>query len=65
VLQQCIKAIKTALIPTVVRHAGRHQVQIKTSISISSFIKLRLGDTLRLVVYHNWRHLIQAKNACN
>lgn len=34
----------------------------KTSISISSFLKLRLGDTLRVVVYHNDRHLVQANN---
>lgn len=34
----------------------------KTSISISKLIKLRLGDTLRVVIYHNWRHVVQAKN---
>ncbi len=33
----------------------------KTSISISKLIKLRLGDTLRFVVYHNLRHIIQAE----
>ena len=33
----------------------------KTSISISSWIKLRLGDTLRVVIYHNQRHLVQAE----
>lgn len=33
----------------------------KTSISISSFIKLRLGDTFRVVIYHNQRHLEQAE----
>lgn len=32
----------------------------KTSISISKWIKLRLGDTLRVVVYHNLRHTVQA-----
>ena len=31
----------------------------KTAISISNFIKLRLGDTFRVVVYHNQRHLVQ------
>lgn len=36
--------------------------KIKTAISISKFIKLRLGDTLRVVVYHNQRHLVQANN---
>ena len=32
----------------------------KTPISISKWIKLRLGDTLRFVVYHNQRHIAQA-----
>ncbi|MCH5717305.1 DinB family protein [Niabella hibiscisoli] len=36
---------------------------IRTSISISSFIKLRLGDTLRVVIYHNERHIRQIKRA--
>lgn len=35
----------------------------KTGISISNLIKLRLGDTLRVVVYHNWRHVEQAQKA--
>ncbi len=34
----------------------------KTSISISKWIKLRLGDTFRVVVYHNERHILQANN---
>lgn len=33
----------------------------KTGISISKWIKLKLGDTFRVVVYHNQRHLLQAK----
>lgn len=36
---------------------------VKTSISISSLIKLKLGDTLRVVIYHNERHLRQIKSA--
>ena len=32
----------------------------KTSISISKLIKLKLGDTFRVVIYHNYRHLVQA-----
>jgi len=32
----------------------------KTAISISKWIKLRLGDTLRVVIYHNQRHVAQA-----
>lgn len=35
----------------------------KTAISISRFIKLKLGDTFRVLVYHNQRHLIQARKA--
>jgi hypothetical protein len=36
---------------------------IKTSISISSLIKLKLGDTLRVVIYHNERHVKQIARA--
>lgn len=32
----------------------------KTGTSIASWIKLRLGDTLRVVIYHNDRHIVQA-----
>lgn len=35
----------------------------KTSISITSLIKLKLGDTFRVVIYHNQRHLVQARKA--
>lgn len=35
--------------------------KVKTSISISKWIKIRLGDTFRVVVYHNVRHLVQAE----
>lgn len=34
-------------------------IKTKTKISISKFIKLRLGDTLQFVVYHNQRHIAQ------
>ena len=37
--------------------------KVKTSISISRLIKLKLGDTLRVVIYHNQRHLLQANKA--
>ncbi|WP_298517130.1 DinB family protein [uncultured Kordia sp.] len=33
----------------------------KTAISISKFIKLRLGDTFRVIIYHNERHIKQAE----
>ncbi|WP_375323310.1 DinB family protein [Flagellimonas sp. GZD32] len=36
--------------------------KIRTSISISKWIKLRLGDTFRVVIYHNQRHIVQAKH---
>ncbi len=36
----------------------------KTGISITRLIRLRLGDTLRVVIYHNWRHIEQAQHAC-
>ena len=35
----------------------------KTGISISKWIKLKLGDTFRIVIYHNLRHVIQAEKA--
>jgi hypothetical protein len=35
--------------------------KIKTGISISKWIKMRLGDTLRFVIFHNARHVAQAK----
>lgn len=35
----------------------------KTAISISKLIKLKLGDTFRVVVYHNERHIVQAQAA--
>lgn len=36
--------------------------RIKNSISISKWLKLRLGDTFRFVVYHIERHIWQAEN---
>lgn len=35
----------------------------KTAISISTLIKLKLGDTFRFVIYHNQRHIAQAFRA--
>lgn len=37
--------------------------KLKTAISISKLIKLSLGDTFRVVIYHNQRHIEQAKAA--
>lgn len=39
--------------------------KVKTSVSISPFIKLKLGDTLRIVIYHNERHIKQVKSILN
>lgn len=35
--------------------------KVKTSISLTKFIKLRLGDTFRFLVYHIERHVLQAE----
>ncbi len=35
--------------------------KVKTAISISKWIKLRLGDTFRVVIYHNQRHILQGE----
>jgi len=34
-----------------------------TGTSLTNLLRLRLGDTLRVVVYHNWRHVEQAQRA--
>lgn len=34
----------------------------KCTLAVTSFIKLRLGDAFQVVVYHNERHIEQAKN---
>lgn len=34
--------------------------KVKTNISISKLVKLKLGDTFRFVIYHNARHISQA-----
>jgi hypothetical protein len=43
---------------------SKNLTRIKTGISISKYIKLRLGDTFRVVIYHNERHVFQAQRAC-
>lgn len=35
----------------------------KTAISISKLIKLKLGDSFRVLIYHNERHIKQAEKA--
>lgn len=35
--------------------------KVKTSISITTLIKLKLGDTFRFLIYHKKRHIVQAQ----
>lgn len=35
--------------------------KVKVALSISRFLKLRLGDAFRVVIYHNQRHIVQAR----
>jgi len=35
--------------------------KVKTSVSITTLIKLKLGDTFRFLIYHNKRHVVQAQ----
>jgi len=37
--------------------------KVKTAISLTKFIRLRLGDTFRFFIYHIERHIIQAEKA--
>jgi hypothetical protein len=41
----------------------KNLTKIKTSISITNWIKLRIGDTFRVVINHNERHMQQARKA--
>ena len=41
--------------------AGVDLTKTKTGVSLTSLVKIRLCDTLRTVVYHNWRHVEQAQ----
>ncbi|HKK80349.1 MAG TPA: DinB family protein [Phaeodactylibacter sp.] len=45
------------------RAKGVGLAKTKTAISITKLIKLRLGDTLRVLIYHNQRHVLQAERA--
>lgn len=39
--------------------------KVKTGISIPLPIKIKLGDTFKVVIYHNYRHIKQAERAMN
>ena len=41
----------------------RNLNNIRIPVSISRFIRLKLGDILRFLVAHQQRHMIQARNA--
>ncbi len=43
--------------------AGVDLTRTKTGTSLTELIRLRLGDTLRVVINHNWRHIEQASAA--
>lgn len=50
------------LLELIEKSESTNLTKVKTSISISKWIKIRLCDTFRVVVYHNLRHIEQAKN---
>ena len=62
VLHEFITQQKT-LLELLEQAKGVHLTKNKTGVSISKWIKIRLGDTFRVVVYHNLRHIIQAEKA--
>ena len=39
--------------------------KIKVPISISKFIRLKLGDTFHFFIIHEYRHFLQAQRALN
>ena len=45
-----------------IRERKIDMMKAKTAIALTKFIKLRLGDTFRFLVYHIERHVLQAKN---
>ncbi|MCB0761278.1 MAG: DinB family protein [Flavobacteriales bacterium] len=62
VIDECLDQ-QRELLKLLEQASAVHLTNVKTSISISSLIKLRLGDTFRVVIYHNERHLQQALRA--
>jgi hypothetical protein len=54
---------QTKLIQLMETARKRNLETIRIPISISKFIRLKLGDTFRFLVAHEQRHLIQARNA--
>lgn len=54
---QLLKLLETA--------KSKNLSKIKTSISLTPIIKIRLGDTFRFVINHNLRHIEQIKRILN
>ncbi|WP_027001267.1 DinB family protein [Hugenholtzia roseola] len=47
----------------IIERAGEVNLnRIKIPTSISSLVRLRLGDGLQFIIYHNERHIVQAQN---
>ncbi len=55
-------AHQTQLLLLLEKSRNTDLTKVKTAISISRWIKLRLGDTFRVVVYHNFRHMVQCQD---
>lgn len=49
------------LLQVLEKAASANLTKIKTGITISKWIRLRLGDTLRVVIYHTERHVVQGR----
>jgi hypothetical protein len=62
VLQEFLKGQRELM--ELLKRAGAYDLnQVKTAITISKFIRLKAGDTFRVIIYHNQRHLGQATTA--
>ncbi|WP_196894422.1 DinB family protein [Aureivirga marina] len=53
---------QSKLLQLLAKAKSKDLTKIKTAISISELIKLRLGDTFRVLIYHNIRHIMQAED---
>ncbi|MEM7104914.1 MAG: DinB family protein [Bacteroidota bacterium] len=60
VIDQFVKQLETLII-LMDQSKTANLNTIKTAISLTRFVRLRLGDTLRFLVHHNERHINQAK----
>jgi hypothetical protein len=63
-----LKQLKDYQVKTLEALNGASTVDLaktKSGISIAPWLKIKLGDALRVVIMHNRRHLIQAIKAAN